>query len=297
MKQLFLIYSFSAISFGSIAQNTSLADTVYYTSASGKDSIVTIQYFTGQHQLSKDVATLSVPKGFKYFKPAQSKIILESLWGNPPADLDEGLLMPIDLNPVNPQAWAVEYSYDPSGYVEDDDAKDIDYDDLLEEMQEDTKKASEERIKQGYQAISLVGWAVKPFYDEDNKKLHWAKEIKFGTDSANTLNYNIRILGRKGVLVLNVIAGMNQLPDVNKHLPELLSSTEFNKGYKYGEFNPDLDQVAVYTVGGLIAGKVLAKVGLWAVLAKFAKVIIAGIIGLGTVLWKFLTGRKNKEQN
>jgi uncharacterized membrane-anchored protein len=36
--------------------------------------------------------------------------------------------------------------------------------------------------------------------------MYWAKEINFGGDSENTLNYNIRVLGRKGVLLLNFIA-------------------------------------------------------------------------------------------
>jgi hypothetical protein len=40
--------------------------------------------------------------------------------------------------------------------------------------------------------------------------LYWARELKFGEQPVNTLNYNIRVLGRKGVLVLNFIANMDQ---------------------------------------------------------------------------------------
>ena len=37
------------------------------------------------------------------------------------------------------------------------------------------------------------------------------EQIKFGDTEENTLNYNIRVLGRKGVLVLNFIAGMESI--------------------------------------------------------------------------------------
>jgi hypothetical protein len=33
----------------------------------------------------------------------------------------------------------------------------------------------------------------------------------FGSEGDHTLNYNIRILGRRGVLVLNAVSGMKQL--------------------------------------------------------------------------------------
>ena len=98
-------------------------------------------------------------------------------------------------------------------------------------------------------------------------------------------------------MVLNVIAGVDQLTMVEKELPSLLTSTNFNSGETYSEFNSDIDQIAAYTVGGLIAGKVLAKVGLFAFFAKFAKVILIGIAAAGAAIWKFFTGRKTKEAN
>lgn len=78
------------------------------------------------------------------------------------------------------------------GYVEDDDANSINYDDLLKTNQEE----NQQRINEGYSPIQLIGWAAKPFYDNNKKVLHWAKELNFGGDSLNTLNYNLRILGR-----------------------------------------------------------------------------------------------------
>ncbi|MBL7985981.1 MAG: hypothetical protein JNM91_13325, partial [Flavobacteriales bacterium] len=48
---------------------------------------------------------------------------------------------------------------------------------------------------------------------------------------------------------------------------------------------------------GLVAGKVLAKVGIFAVLAKFGKFIVLGLIAIGGAIWKFFTGRKKKDES
>jgi uncharacterized membrane-anchored protein len=102
----------------------------------------------------------------------------------------------------------------------------------------------------------------------------------------------VRILGRKGVLVLNAIAGMPQLAEVKKNINPITESIIFESGSKYSDFNPDVDDVAAWTIGGLVAGKVLAKVGFFAVIAKFGKVIVLGLIAAGGAAFRFFTGRK-----
>ena len=183
-------------------------------------------------------------------------------------------------------------SYEEEGYIEDEDAEDLDYDDLLEEMQSDAQLGNEQRTTLGYPTIDLVGWAASPFYDNENHKLHWAKELKFEGDETNTLNYNIRVLGRKGYLTLNVIGDMEVLSDVQQNLDPILASTTFNSGHRYSDFNPDIDTVAAYGIGGLIAGKVLAKAGFFAVLLKFWKFIAIGAVALFAGFKKKVFGSK-----
>lgn len=60
---------------------------------------------------------------------------------------------------------------------------------------------------------------------------------------------------------MNFIANMGQLEEVNAARDEVLAMVSFNDGHKYSEFDPDIDKVAAYGIGGLIAGKVLAKTG------------------------------------
>lgn len=267
------------------------------------DSVTqTLNFETGVVQLQDDLATLTVPNGYKYLNGKDSEMVLTDLWGNPPSEeASLGMLFPEDSDPSDFDGYAINITYSEEGYIDDSDAKDIDYDDLLSTMQEDARIGSEQRIEMGYEPIEMVGWASAPFYDEVNKKLHWAKELKFGDSPDNTLNYNIRVLGRKGYLNLNVIGEMQVFPDVQANIEQILPSVAFNEGNRYADFNPDLDQVAAYGIGGLIAGKVLAKAGILAkigiVLAKFWKVIIFGLIGFGASIKKFFFGTKEEKRD
>jgi len=70
----------------------------------------------------------------------------------------------------------------------------------------------------------------------------------------------------------------------------------FTEGYKYSDYNSKTDAVAAWTIGGLVAGKVLAKVGFFAVILKFLKFIILGVVAIGGGIWRFITGRRKKEE-
>ena len=252
-------------------------------------------YKTGIIELESGNATLKVPDGFRYLDKEQSIYVLTDLWGNPVDSSILGMLIPTNRGVLADDGWAFVISYEDMGYVKDDDANDIDYDDLLNEMKKETDEANPERIKLGYRKISLVGWASKPFYDKELKTLHWAQEMKFGDMETNTLNYNLRILGRNGVLNLNAVSTMNELSDVKSNINKIIKCVEYKDGDKYSDFNPEIDNVAAWTIGGLVAGKVLTKVGFFALLLKFWKLILLGIASASGVIWRFLSGRKKDE--
>src|SRR5690606_16134725 len=132
-------------------------------------------------------------------------------------------------------------TYDEIGYVKDDDAEDIDYDELMTEMKTEAEAQNAQRMQLGFEPISIVGWAAKPYYDKEKNVLHWAKEIRFGETEEHTLNYNVRILGRKGVLVLNAVASMHELAEVEQKINPVLASYSYADGNKYTDFNPDMD--------------------------------------------------------
>lgn len=259
-----------------------------------KDSVENaLHYEYGIVNLENDLATITVPEGFKFLNSEQSNYVLTDLWENPPSEV-LGLLFPEDTTPLSDNfSYAVEVTYSDEGYIADEDAEDIDYEELLDEMKADTDSENEFREENGYEPIELIGWASSPYYDAASKKLHWAKEIKFGESDIHTLNYNIRVLGRQGYLNLNAIGDMDALSQINYDLDAILTSVEFTEGNRYADFDASIDNVAAYGIGGLVAGKLLAKAGLFAGLLKFWKVIALGAIGaFGIFRKKFF----NKEE-
>ena len=181
-----------------------------------------LKYQDGEVTLRGDLAKLKLPRELRYLGPDDAATVLERIWGNPPSRAKTlGLLVPASIPIIAPNSWAVIITYEEDGYVKDDDATKINYDDLLKQMRADVKAGNAEREKQGYDSIELVGWAATPRYEAAAKKMYWAKELKFERAPENTLNYNIRVLGRRGVLVLNAVAGMAQLPDIEAATPSI----------------------------------------------------------------------------
>ena len=244
----------------------------------------------GQITLGDGMASLQVPQGYKFLNAEESRYVLSDLWGNPPNESIMGMLFREQDSPMMGNLYAITLSFEEEGFVDDEDAKELDYDEMLAQLQEDAKSSNKERNKLGYASVDLLGWASQPYYDAEAKKLHWAKVLQFHDEEERTLNYNIRILGRRGYLVLNAISGMNALDSVNADLKPILASVNFNEGHRYSDFNPEIDKVAAYGIGGLIAGKILAKAGFFGILAKFGKFIIMGIIGLVAMLRKRIFG-------
>lgn len=254
-----------------------------------------LKYQTGTIELTEGNGNLSVPKGFKFLDAKQTQYVLHDLWGNPEDTSVLGSLVPENIGVTYANSWLFVISYQADGYVKDDDANEIDYDELLEQMKEDTKVANEERKKLGYDTAELVGWASKPFYDDKLKVLHWAKEIKFGNSVVNTLNYDLRVLGRRGMYNVSAVANMTEIKDVKSSIPGIINSIHFKEGDKYIDFDSSTDTVAAWTIGGLVAGKVLAKVGFFAIIAKFGKIIFFGLIAAFAAVKKFIFNKKDQE--
>lgn len=289
MKQTLLVLLFSALFISKIAAQQSDTLVNYY-----ENFEKSLKYESGKITLPEGDGMLNVPKGFKFLNASQTQNVLTNLWGNPEDKKVLGSLVPDGKGVTHDNSWMFVISYQGDGFVKDDDASEIDYDDLLKTMKEDVQTENEERKKGGYQEVQLVGWASKPYYDNTLKVLHWAKELKFGKDEANTLNYDLRVLGRKGMYNISAVAGMNELAEVKASIPGILKSVEFNDGNKYLDFDADTDTVAAWTIGGLVAGKILAKAGFFAIIAKFGKVIFLAIAAAFAGLRKFLFGKRDQ---
>jgi uncharacterized membrane-anchored protein len=253
-----------------------------------------LQYKTGKITLSNGIASINVPPNFKFLEADDARFILEDVWGNLKGQTALGMLVPVNsMASIADYAFVVEYS--DMGFVKDDDADAINYDELLQQLKKESLEANKERQEAGVATMSLVGWAAVPYYDKAKNVLHWAKEYQVEGSEENTLNYDVRVLGRKGVLVLQAVSSIGELDSVKQNIDPLLKAVAFTDGNKYSDFNASTDDIAAWTIGSLVAGKVLAKAGVFAFLLKFGKLFAIGGVALIGGLFKYFKRRKKEE--
>lgn len=255
-----------------------------------------LDYKDGVNPLTVGGVQLNIPKGFYYLSADHARRVVVDAWGNPPATGENilGMILPSSKSPIE-DTWGAIITFDEDGYVSDEDAAKIDYSDLLKEMQTAIAQDSEERVKQGFGSIRLVGWASPPYYDPATHKLHWAKELEFDASPQHTLNYDVRALGRKGVLKMNFVAGMQQLTEIKSVIPAVMGMPEFVVGSRYEDYVPGTDKVAAYGLGALIAGKLASKAGLLVLALAFLKkgwiLIVLAIAGFWKLIARFFQGK------
>lgn len=219
---------------------------------------------------------------YVFYGEADARRILTEAWGNPPEQGDGvlGLIMPAGSTPFS-DAWGAVVSYEETGHVADDDAADADYDEIISGMQQGAQEENAARAEAGYPAVTVVGWAQEPHYDPATHSVVWAREIAFADTPVNTLNYDLRTLGRTGVLSINLISQMPNLADIRVAANDLSQVATFQPGQTYEDFDSDTDAMADYGLAGLIAGGVAVgaakKLGILALLLKFLKPILIAI--------------------
>ena len=250
--------------------------------------VATLKFRDGEVAVPRADARFRLDRNFRYLEAADARKVLEQLWGNPPDDSVLGLVVPRGRGVLDENGWAVVVTYSDDGYVSDEDAAKIDYDELLQEMKDGTEEQNAARKDAGYGGIALNGWAEPPHYDAGAKKLYWAKDLTFEGSQGRFLNYDIRVLGRRGFVSLNAVAGMEQLEDVRAGMQQLLPQVEFDQGARYADYDAKTDKVAAYGIAALIGGGFAAKAGLFAKLGalllglkKLLIPLVLVLLGLG----------------
>ncbi|WP_293766116.1 DUF2167 domain-containing protein [uncultured Aquitalea sp.] len=209
--------------------------------------------------------------------------------------LTKNLPEPGNIIIVSKQGWWSDFSFDPMGYVKDDEK--IDADAILKSIKDSDEPSNEERAKQGMPALHTLGWHTPPHYDPVTHQLEWA--IRVSSGNVESVNYTVRILGREGVMNAVLVTDTQTLDRDLPQFKKMLATYNFNAGQKYSEFKPG-DHVAELGLGALIIGgaaAVATKKGFWAVLgaalASGWKLIAAACLGAGAWL-KSLFSRKKQ---
>jgi uncharacterized membrane-anchored protein len=231
-----------------------------------------LERHTGLVALPEGHAKLNLGEDYYFLDAAAARRVLVEGWGNPPTAADGvlGMIIPSRFKPLDDASWGAIVTYQDVGYVSDKDARKTDYDKLLDDLRDGEDKDNAERQKAGYASLHLAGWAERPSYDAARHVVIWARDLQVGGATQHTLNYDIRLLNRQGVLSLNVISAMSDLTEVRAAAGQIAGAAAFDPGSTYADYRKGRDKAAEYGVAGLIAAGVgvaaAKKFGLLAIL-------------------------------
>lgn len=229
-------------------------------------------------------AAIEVPEGYA-FLDAEGAARFNEIAENPPTGVDEYIVAPTDLR------WVAFFSFNEVGYVKDDEK--LDPDDILSSIRDGTEAANVEREKRGWDTMQILGWSFKPQYDDQIHALEWAVLAQMSQGGGQFVNYNTRLLGRRGVMEVVLVADTQTLDNSIASFKDLVPGYEFSAGEKYAEFKAG-DHVAEYGLAALITGgaaAVAAKKGWLAAigvfLVKMWKLLLIGLLAVGATFRKF----------
>lgn len=258
---------------------------------------------TGDIPIGPAKAVLKLGDAYYFLGAADARRVLVDMWDNPPDAVDGvlGLVLPKDKTSYD-NVWGAVITYDASGHVSNDEAAKEDFDAALEAMRSGEEDRNAARKQQGYPASHLVGWAQPPSYDAGQHSLVWARDFRIDGDRNDSLNYDVRLLGRDGVLSLNMVSDMPHLAEVRTAAASFAQTAAFRPGARYADFNASTDKAAGYGLAGLVAAgagvAVAKKAGLLAIILAFGKKAIALVAVAFAFLWRKiqgLLGRRKEE--
>jgi uncharacterized membrane-anchored protein len=229
-------------------------------------------------------AELQVPQGSLYGDAAYTKKWLEES-GNLLTGREQGSLIT--------QNATVIFEWEDSGYVKDDDKDKLDADAMLKSLREGQDEANEELKKLGRPELSIDRWQVKPHYDQASNNLEWGPVVKNKQNEHETVNYNVRVLGRRGTMAVTLLVDPSQLDTTLPWFRNAMKEFSFVKGEDYASWR-DGDKVAEYGMAALITGGAVAVAAKSGLLAKLIKPILVGIAAMGAWLKNLFTGKKKQ---
>jgi uncharacterized membrane-anchored protein len=242
-----------------------------------------------------DVAQIKIPEGYRFTgkEGAQQVLVLTH---NIPNGSELGAL----ISKAENTEWFMIFEFHDTGYVKDDEKDKLDANALLKSMKDGTEEANEERRKRGWRPLHVVGWDRAPFYDPDTHNLTWALRVR-GDDPKDegAVNHSIRLLGRKGNISVDLVAGPSEYAASVPEFNTLISGFSYNQGSRYADFRAG-DKVAEYGLAALIAGgagAVALKTGLLAKLWKLIVVVFVAIASFIKKIFRAIFGKEEKVED
>jgi uncharacterized membrane-anchored protein len=232
------------------------------------------------------IAEIDVPEGYLFLEGDATRILLE-IMENPTSGAELGTMASADTS----TAWFAFFEFSNIGYVNDDDREELDADALLEAIRQGTAVANEERRSRGWAELNIIGWKQMPDYDPRSNNLQWA--ILGESEGHQVVNYNIRILGRHGVMEVSLVGDPQELDFALPEFKGLLEGFAFKPGNRYAEWVKG-DKVAEVGLAALVLGGGAALAAKTGLLAKFWKFIVFGFIAIGGFFRRLFGGKSNQ---
>lgn len=214
------------------------------------------------------MAKIEVPEGYRFTESAGAQALLEA-YGNPRNPNILAAMEPL----ADDEDWTLIFQFDDIGYVKDEDKDALDADELISSFRSGIPEGNRQRKAVGAEEMKAIHWAEEPFYDSETNNLTWALNLQF--ESGNSINYDIRVLGRRGVMEVTLIGDPETYTQAVPKVKGLLAGFSFAEGNKYSEWVQG-DKVAQYGLAGLVAGGALAAAAKSGLLAKLGLLIAKG---------------------
>ncbi len=234
--------------------------------------------------LGSDLAEVQVPEGYMALGGPDTQRLMELL-ENPVSGREVGTLAP-DVEDVR---WFIVFEWDEMGYVADDDHADLDAEAIIASIREGTEVANEMRRERGWAPMQILGWQQEPHYDAETNNLTWA--ILGSSEGVQNVNRIVKLLGRRGVMTATLVTDPELLTVASVETDQLLAAYRFRPGSTYAEYVPGTDRLAQVGLGALIVGGAGAALIQSGLLARFWKLILAGVAVVGSGLAR-LFGRR-----
>ena len=246
-----------------------------------------------------DVAQITVPEGYRFTGRDGAKRIME-LTENPASGKELGILAPATRDSAH--AWFVIFTFRNTGYVKDDEKDKLDARKILEAITRGTEAANAVRRRRGWEAVHVVGWSQRPFYDSATNNLTWAIRGRSGDaasadEAGDAINYSTRILGREGTMNVDLVVSPDAYESTVAEFQSLMAGFTYTPGHTYAEWRQG-DPIAEYGLTALIvggAGAVALKSGLLAKLWKAVVVAVAAVAGAIRRGVRSLFGKKDEQ--
>jgi len=231
------------------------------------------------------IAKVEIPEGYIFADGNNTRLIMEAMH-NPTSDKELGFIARADSD------WFLVFEFVETGYIKDDEKNSLDADALLKSIKKANEATNRKRSERGWAVLNVLGWEQPPLYNPTTHNLEWA--VRGESRGEPIINWNTRLLGRRGVMRVTLVAGPELLSQALPYYQSLLSGFDYKRGNRYGEFRQG-DKVAKYGLSALVAGGATAVAAKTGILKYLWKGLVVAFLAVIAFFKKIFFRKKGRE--